>query len=276
VLRHCSRGRLGLLAVLSAMAIATTLHGQRRGFGLSARMATDDDYDGRFQFCRVWFQSGFNGDPGAGGWSADWPRADINLSIRLSELTKTTIGRLPSGQPHNVVIRLTSPELFNCPFIMMTEVGASELNSREVTHLREYLLKGGFLWVDDFWGNEAWEWWERQLRKVLPAVDYPIVDLRPDHPLYRSQFVVKQTPQISNIGFWARNGGGTSERYEESAVVDTRAILDSHGNIMLLMTHNTDLGDSFEREGDDPEYFSRMSVPGYAFGINALLYAMTH
>ena len=78
------------------------------------------------------------------------------------------------------------------------------------------------------------------------------------------------------INFWASNGGSTSERGFDSAEVHTRAILDSKGNIMLLSTHNTDLGDSFEREGDDPEYFRTMSVPGYSFGINVLVYAMTH
>ena len=67
-----------------------------------------------------------------------------------------------------------------------------------------------------------------------------------------------------------------SERGEDSAVAHARAVLDKHGNIMVLMTHNTDLGDSFEREADDPQYFYQMSVPGYAFGINALLYALTH
>ena len=86
---------------------------------------------------------------------------------------------------------------------------------------------------------------------------------------------VKETPQIANIGFWSR-GGGNSERGSDSAVVHTRAIFDGHGRIMVLMTHNTDIGDSFEREADDPTYFLENSVPGYAFGINTLLYAMTH
>jgi len=96
------------------------------------------------------------------------------------------------------------------------------------------------------------------------------------HALYHAQFEVKQTPQISSINFWAGSGGNTSEHGEDSAIVHTRAILDSHGRIMVLATHNTDFGDSFEREGDDPTYFYNFSVPGYSFGINALLYSMTH
>jgi hypothetical protein len=94
--------------------------------------------------------------------------------------------------------------------------------------------------------------------------------------MFRALFDVKHAPQIPSIGFWASSGGATSERGEDSAMVDTRAVLDRHGQIMVLMTHNTDFGDSFEREADDPQYFYQMSVPGYAFGINALVYAMTH
>ena len=141
---------------------------------------------------------------------------------------------------------------------------------------RDYLLKGGFLWADDFWGGYAWQWWEAQLRRVLPADQYPIVELPRDHPLFHSNFQVQRTPQIASINFWAGSGGNTSERGADSAEVHTRAILDDKGRIMVLSTHNTDLGDSFEREGDDPEYFRTMSVPGYSFGINVLVYAMTH
>ena len=115
------------------------------------------------------------------------------------------------------------------------------------------------------------------LEKQLP-VDKVHLDSAqtPDHPLFHAQFEVKQTPQISSINFWAGSGGNTSERGADSAVVHTRAILDHHGRIMVLATHNTDFGDSFEREGDDPTYFYNFSVPGYSFGINTMLYAMTH
>jgi uncharacterized protein DUF4159 len=159
---------------------------------------------------------------------------------------------------------------------MMTEVGSASFSAEEATQLRLYLDKGGFLWADDFWGNYAWEWWVGQLRKALPADQYPIVDLPPDHPLYHTLFDVATTPQIPSIGYWAQSNGGTSERGAESATVHTRAVLDQHGRIMVLMTHNSDFGDSFEREGDDPQYFYTMSVPGYAFGINTLLYSFTH
>jgi hypothetical protein len=278
-----SRRRLLALAalVVGLIVLAIEVEAQFRqrgggGFGrrFNVRFATPEDADGRFQFCRAAFASDFRGD--GGDWSVDWPRADINLSIRLAELTKTNVKMHPSGDPHHLLVRLTDDALFSCPFVVMTEVGSASITDQEAERLREYLLKGGFLWADDFWGDYAWEWWEAQLRKVLPAAEWPIVDLPTTHPLYSSQFVIEKTPQIAAIGNWASTGGGTSERGAESAVVNTRAVLDRHGQIMVLMTHNTDLGDSFEREADDPQYFYQMSVPGYAFGVNTLLYALTH
>ena len=265
---------MGALALVLAAQVDAQLRRGGRSF-FNTRQATPDDFDGQFHFCRVAFRNGPGGDFSSGSWEVDWPRADINLSIRLSELTRTSISKGVDGDPNNLLLQLTSPELFNCPFIMMTEVGAAQLSQTEIVHLREYLLKGGFLWADDFWGTEAWEWWASVIGEVLPADEYQIVDLRPEHPLYHAQFVVKQTPQIANIGHWSRYGDGM-ERGSDSPQANTRAILDRHGNIMVLMTHNTDFGDSFEREADDPQYFLHNSVPGYAFGINSLLYAMTH
>jgi hypothetical protein len=106
--------------------------------------------------------------------------------------------------------------------------------------------------------------------------DYPIVDLPPAHPLFHMLYQVNSVPQIPSIDFWFGTGGQTSERGAESAIPHARAISDAHGNIMVLMTHNTDFGDAFEREGDNRAYFDRFAGVGYAFGINALLCAMTH
>jgi hypothetical protein len=265
----------GSLLVVLLVAIAGRADAQRRGGRsfFNARIATDADFDGGFHFCRVVFRSDFRGD--GGGWNVDWPRADINLTTRLSELTRTDISTT-DGEPNPLLIRLTDDTLFQCPFIMMTEVGSAFLDEKESVRLREYLMKGGFLWADDFWGSFAWDWWEAQLRKALPASDFPIITLQNPHPLFTAQFDVKKTPQIASINFWAGSGGGTSERGADSAVAASRAIVDAHGRIMVLRTHNTDIGDSFEREADDPQYFLTMSVPGYQFGVNALLYTLTH
>jgi hypothetical protein len=97
-----------------------------------------------------------------------------------------------------------------------------------------------------------------------------------DHPMLRSQFVVTEIPQIPNIGFFRRSGGGTSEQGDDSTTPTARIISDSHGRVMVLMTHNTDISDSWEREGEDASYFYAFSPKGYALGINVLLYALTH
>jgi hypothetical protein len=274
------RPLVSVLALAACVAAATTVEAQFRrgffrGFG-NVRVSTPADVDGTFQFCRIIFNADMRGDPQGGTWNVDWPRADINLSVRLSELTKTRVGRSPDGEPTHLLMRLTDDVLFQCPFIMMTEVGSASFNDAEAANLRQYLLKGGFLWADDFWGTYAWQWWEAQMRRVLPAAEYPFVELPRDHPLFHAQFQVTKVPQISSINFWAGSGGNTSERGADSAEVHVRAILDHKGNIMVVSTHNTDFGDSFEREGDDPEYFRTMSVPGYGFGIDVLVYAMTH
>ena len=264
------------LAGIVGLAIAVQVEAQfrQRGFGFATK-ARPQDFDGLWHFCRVAFGSDPRGDSG-GNWSVDYPRADINLSIRLSELTKTPVSRDVGGEPRPLLVQFTDPEMFDCPFIMMTEVGSASISTVEAAYLRDYLLKGGFLWADDFWGAYAWDWWAAQMAKVLPPSDYPWIDLPLEHPLFHTQFEVTRVPQISSINFWAGSGGNTSERGQDSATVHTRAIFDSHGRIMVLATHNTDFGDSFEREGDDPTYFYNFSVPGYSFGINALLYSLTH
>src|SRR4029079_1139180 len=130
-------------------------------------------------------------------------------------------------------------------------VGTIGLTGEEANHLRDYLLKGGFLWVDDFWGTEAWDQWEREIAKVLDPGIYPITDVLLSDPVFRSQFIVSKVPQITNIGFLRRSGGQeTQERGADSPYAEFRAIRDTHGRIMVVMTHNTDVADSWEREGE--------------------------
>jgi hypothetical protein len=263
-------------AVIALMAgTAAAQRGFRRGYGRPLSYATVNDFDGTFQFCRIVFRRAPNGD--GGDWSVDYPRADENLSIRLSELTKTEVGLDAEAMPKHLLITLSDPSaLSHCGFIMMTEVGSLYLDDREATNLRNYLLKGGFLWADDFWGERAWAFFENQIRQVFPRGEYPIVDLPLDHPIFHAQMMVPRFPQIPSINFWGGPGGPTSERGADSAVPHARAILDDHKRVMVFITHNTDFGDSFEREGDSRAYFLEFSVPGYAVGVNVLLYAMTH
>ncbi len=269
------------VALVFVVVSAVAAQFQRRGgFGggfysaRGLRYATPEDFDGTFQFCRIVFTGSPYGD--GGSWNVDFPRADENLSIRLSELTRTPVGMYSDDLPKHVLINLQQPELFRCGFIMMTEVGRLSLNTAEARNLRDYLLKGGFLWADDFWGERAWTLFENEMRKVFPEASYPIVDLPLNHPIFHELMNVQHIPQIPSINFWGGPGGGTSERGPESATPHARAILDDHQRIMVFITHNTDFGDAFEREGDNHEYFLEFSVPGYAIGVNVLLYAMTH
>jgi uncharacterized protein DUF4159 len=268
--------RLTALVVILALGISTLSFAQRRGrrgggmYGIER--PGPDSFTGDFTFCRIAFREAYDGD--GGGWGVDYPRADQNLPLRLSELTKAVVNFDGSGDPHHVVITMTEAELFKCPFVMMTEVGATFIDPEEAKALRTYLLKGGFLWADDFWGEYAWAHWERELRKVLSASEYPIIDVPLDHSMFHSLFDVKRFPQIPSIG-WTYSGR-TSERGADSAVPHARAITDNKGRIMVFISHNTDFGDSYEREGDDPQYFYNFSVEGYAIGINLLIYAMTH
>jgi hypothetical protein len=271
-----TRRLAGALSVVGLLLIATASAAQFRG-GRGRQMDRDvpeGSYTGSFLFCRISFRNNPYGD--GGGWNVDWPRADVNLSFRLSELTKTPISHDPSGEIRHIVIRLTDPELYKCPFIMMTEVGAAYFDVEEAAALRDYLLKGGFLWADDFWGSRAWDIWSSELAKVLPSGTYPIVEVPYDHELFHMLYDVKELPQIPNLGFWLGTGGATSERGPDSADQHARAIFDDHRRIMVLITYNTDFGDAFERETFDRGYFLEFAARGYAFGVNALVYSMTH
>jgi hypothetical protein len=277
--RHVLSKRLltlvGAAAICAAsVSVAWAQFGRGGFFGRGARIAAAEDFDGRFHYCRVVYRQAFEGD--GGSWRTDYPRADTNIMIRLSELTKTNVSFDQARQPRNLLVNLGGDELFRCPVAVMSAPGSALISDMEAENLREYLLKGGFMWVDDFWGSYQWDHWVSQLRKVLPASEYPIVDLPIEHPIFRTQFEVSAIPQIPNIGFFMRSGGRTSEQGEDSAVPHVRGIADRNGRLMMLMTHNTDIADAWEREGDDPTYFMTFGPRGYALGINAFLYALTH
>jgi hypothetical protein len=262
--------RIVLLALMTGAGVSAAQF--QRGLVRGQRIAAASDFDGRFNFCRLVYDGNRNG----GSWQTDFPNADINMSIRFSELTKTRVAFYPSGEPKHLLVRATADSLFKCPLVIMTAPGSAIFSPEEAEVLRTYLAKGGFLWADDFWGTDQWEQWEGEIRKVLPAAVHPIVDLPMDHPMLRTQFVVTAIPQIPNIGYWRRSGGDTSERGSDSAVPRAKIISDDRGRAVVLMTHNTDISDSWEREGEDASYFFEFSPKGYALGINVLLYALTH
>ena len=179
-----------------------------------------------FTFCRIAFRQAYDGD--GGGWGVDYPRADMNLPIRLSELTKAPVNFDSDREPNHVVIQATEPELFKCPFVMITEVGATFFDEQEALALREYLQKGGFMWADDFWGSYAWRHWERELRKILPASEYP------DHRRADESFDLSHARSTrSDFRRFRRsawiNSGTTSERGSDSATANARAVARRQG-----------------------------------------------
>jgi len=277
------RPPVALLMSAAVLALATAAYAQRiwvgggRFFNTPPKFAKPANFDGSYNFCRGYYISDRREDGGS-GWNTDFPGADNNFSVRLAELTLVKVKLDAQGQPDYVVVRLTDPLLFHCPMLHMEDVGTVRFSDDEVESLRAYLLKGGFLSVEDFWGTRAWEQWADEIGRVLPPNEYPIVDIPMEHPILHTLYDVKDIEQVSSIQFWSRSGGRVSERemIGDSPHVNFRGILDQHGRLMVVMTHNTDIPDTWEREGENQAYFDRFSPNGYAVGVNFVLYGLTH
>lgn len=264
-----------LLCGTAATVLAQSFRRFRLPEGINAfppRYPPKDFSDGNFALCKLQYTSS-RYEPMGMGWSTDYPYAGVNLMTRLSELTRTRTTPGADGQPTYWVVRLTDDALYKCPVLMGSDVGTMQLTREETARLGDYLHRGGFLWVDDFWGTDAWNQWVSQISRALP--NDQIVDIPADHPIRHMLFPIADVEQVTNIQNWMRTGS-TSEQGSDSAHVDFRGIADAKGRLMVVMTHNTDLGDSWEREGENREYFERFSPKGYAVGVNVLLYALTH
>ena len=241
---------------------------------MAPRFPTEHTFQGGFNFCRVMFRSNRREKR---GWDTDYPGAEINFSVRLAELTKTRVTQQPDKQlAEYVVVRLTDPWLFQCPFVLMEDAGTAVFNEAEVTAFREYLLKGGYAFVSDYWGTYGQRQFDDQIGKVLPRDKYPIEELPMDHPIWHMQFSLKEIPQMPSIQSWRRTGGADTERGVAEGTQSARGIADEKGRLMVVMIHNSDIPDGWEREGEDDEYFLRFSPNAYAVGINVVLYALTH
>jgi hypothetical protein len=269
-------GVIGILSVGVAVGHAQQIW--RGGYGTTPpRFPTRTSFAGGFNFCRVMFTSNRREKR---GWDTDYPGADLNFSTRLSELTKADVKMDREGSeeetPDAVVVRLTDDALFQCPFVIMEDAGTAHFSTPEVARLREYLLKGGFLVASDYHGTYAKMQFDEEIGRVLSPAQYPIVDLTPpDHAMWNTLFQVKRVPQMASIQTWRRTGGDR-ERWADGSGANARGIADEHGNLMVVMLHNTDIPDGWEREGEDREYFFRFSPDAYAVGIDLMMYAMTH
>jgi hypothetical protein len=218
-----------------------------------------------FTFVRIEYDS-YGGRWRGGDWSTDYPDSDLNFSYRLQELTSLKVN------PNPRILRLTDEELFDYPWIYVIEPGRMVLSDEEVAALRRYLLNGGFMMVDDFWGEDEWENFYYQIKRVFP--DREPEELSVDHEIFRCVYPLTEKPQVPSIHAWER--GYTYERADASEV-HYKAIFDDKKRMMTIICHNTDLGDGWEREGLDPEYFRQFSEKySYPMGINIVVYAMTH
>lgn len=231
--------------------------------GRFAQGGGPSEYGGRYG---RGYGRGFSG----GGWATDYPDSDLNFSYRLHQLTSMEV------DPNGLVLDLTDPRLFEYPFIYIVEPGRLVFSEEEVKNLRRYLLNGGFLMVDDFWGEAEWYNFYREIKRVFP--DREPSELALDHPIFHAVFELKEKPQIPSIGvaLAGRAYGITWER-SDARQVHFKAIYDDKGRMMVIICHNTDLGDGWEREGENEWYFREFSEKkAYPLGINIVFYAMTH
>jgi hypothetical protein len=222
-----------------------------------------------FTFVRIRYSQG-GVSSGDGRWDTDFPDSDLNFSYRLQQVTSLKVD--PKGR----ILSLRDPELFRYPWIYMVEPGHLHFDETEAAILRRYLLNGGFLMVDDFWGEAEWRNFYVNIKRVFP--DREPQELPLNHPLYHCVFDIKSKGQIPSIDIARANRttGITWER-PDAKQVHHRVIFDDKGRIMVFMAHNTDNGDGWEREGEDEWYFHNFSEKiAYPLGINIVFYAMTH
>lgn len=259
--------------------------------GTNGLLAQESDLDwkdfrpDRFTFVRIVYDSvGGNGEAfyrGDLGWTPRWatdhPNGAKNLTWRLHQLT--TI-RANQG---TLLFRLDDPKLLDFPFAFMSDPGWQQLSADEREGLRSFLERGGFLWVDDFWGIAEWENLVRNTKEACPTYEWR--DIPKDHPILSIVYPLDGCPQITAIQFYRRGGvtydppflhkqphGGV----EELSQVRFRGFFKPDGSLVAVATHNTDIADGWEREGEDEEFFQRFSVKAYALAVNILTYATSH
>ncbi|WP_182865213.1 DUF4159 domain-containing protein [Rhodopirellula sp. JC639] len=222
-----------------------------------------------FTFARVRYDS-YYGRGGGGGWRTDYPDSDLNFSLRLQQLTTIKVN------PDPVIVNLTDDNLSDYPFLYMIEPGSLVFSEAEVLALRKYCFNGGFLMVDDFWGDRQYENLEFELARVFP--DRKPFEVPLEHEIFHNVYDMKEKPQVPAIGrAWGSVTWEDTRDGSDNSVPHYRAIVDDKDRIMVFICHNTDLGDGWEREGEDEEYFREFSVKkAYPMGINIVTYAMTH
>lgn len=210
-------------------------------------------------------------------WETDYPRAEMNLILRLNELTTMRVSKEP------IVLELTDDRIHDHPFLFMSDVGWQVLSGRERQSLMRYLAAGGFLWVDDFWGDEERNNLMRNMGTLHPKWNWRPIP--PKHPIFSIVYSMDVCPQIPARIFYEQSGLDWDppgvHRYPSGGVAGVNSVnflglFDEHDRLMAVATHNTDIADGWEREGESREFFQRFSIKSYAITINILVYAMMH
>lgn len=216
-----------------------------------------------FYFTRAVYSD--RGRRGFGAWATDYPKADRQFLIGVKRLT--FIDAYEAENP----VRLDDAELRRFPIVYAVEVGAMGLTPSERDGLRSYLLQGGLLIVDDFWGTWEWENFEDQIKRVLP--EYPIEELSLSHPILHTVYDLDEILQVPNVRNGIYGGGRTWE--QDGYVPHLRAMSNEQGRILVVINWNTDLGDAWEW-ADDARYPLPYSNFAYKLGVNLLVYGMSH
>jgi hypothetical protein len=197
-------------------------------------------------------------------WKTDFPKADVQFLTVFTRLAD--VDAFEEGLP----IRLDDPELRRFPYLYAVEVGQMKLTDTEVDGLRSYLLAGGLLVVDDFWGTDEWRTFESQMRRVLP--ERRLVDVPLDHALFHAYYDIDEIVQVPNSG-QAAGGGQTWE--SDGVVPAVRGIFGEDGRLMVVANWNTDLGDAWEW-AESPHYPLKYSTYAIRMGVNTIVYALSH
>lgn len=236
-----------------------------------------------FTFARVIFQSDSSSGWGRGrrlGWWVDYPDADLNLSYRLQQLTSIRT------DPDARVLKLTDPALFDYPLLYLEHAGYMRLSDEEVAIVRRYLASGGAMFVNDFWSAREWDGFAGQIERVVPNRAW--TELNTEHPVFQCVFDLRRPMhelRVPTMQFWNEDFDATDLqspphrvfRGEGSEEMHVRALLDDAGRIMILVIHNSDVSDGWEREQENEDYFTHFSEKvAYPLGINIIFYLMTH
>ncbi len=221
---------------------------------------------GRGRFGRGFGGFGRFGDPWAQGytsWTTDYPRSDRHFVMAMRRLTRLHTRSVE--QPVNLDDRESS----DWPWLYAVEVGHWNLTDAQAGLLREYLLRGGFLMVDDFHGTEEWEVFSRGMQRVFP--DRAIVEIDNADAIFHAIYDLDDRYQVPGVQYLR---SGRTWEYDGVAP-HWRGIYDDKGRLMVAICFDMDLGDSWEW-ADEPRYPEKFSALGIRIGVNYVVYAMTH